>query len=117
LSLKFRNNRVAIVATLFLFILHLTKISTPVEWTWVEVLSWDKLVHVLLFFSWMMIVLSSPISIRLAKLYWAFVGLGFGLILESAQALLTTYRSGEWWDVLADSVGIAIAFLVIQKRT
>jgi len=36
----------------------------------------------------------------------------FGGLMELAQAYLTTCRSGEWFDFLADSVGSAIAFLI-----
>lgn len=37
----------------------------------------------------------------------------WGGLMELGQAYLTTYRSGEWLDFFADSVGAALGTLVI----
>ena len=42
-----------------------------------------------------------------------------GGLLELAQAYLTTYRSGDWMDFLANTVGVLIGTalgLLVQKR-
>lgn len=44
----------------------------------------------------------------------------WGGLMELAQAYLTTYRSGDWWDFVANCIGVAIAVaiggLALQKR-
>jgi VanZ family protein len=45
--------------------------------------------------------------------------IGFGIIIEYLQLFLTDYRSFDWWDALANSVGAIIGLLIfslIQKR-
>ena len=32
--------------------------------------------------------------------------------MELAQAYLTTYRSGDWWDFVANSIGVLIAVVI-----
>ena len=40
--------------------------------------------------------------------------------MELAQAYLTTYRSGDWWDFVANSIGVVIGvvlgLMLSQKR-
>lgn len=78
----------------------------------------DKLKHVAAYFvltySWLLAVenKSSPFKSR----YWVvlFVFL-FGLLLEILQAFFTGYRTGEVFDLLANSIGIVFAFLFFDK--
>ncbi|MEE2770672.1 MAG: VanZ family protein [Bacteroidota bacterium] len=49
-----------------------------------------------------------------SNLLW--VGLGcvlFGMLIEVLQGTMTSYRTPDWWDVLANSTGIAIAALFL----
>jgi len=39
-----------------------------------------------------------------------FYPAALGGVLELVQAYLTTYRSGDWLDFVADCVGVALAF-------
>ena len=36
----------------------------------------------------------------------------WGGLMELAQAYLTTYRSGDWWDFVANSIGVLIAVVI-----
>ncbi len=36
----------------------------------------------------------------------------WGGLMELAQAYLTTYRSGDWWDFVANCIGVAIAVVI-----
>lgn len=45
-------------------------------------------------------------TVLLATLYPALLG----GVLELVQAYLTTYRSGDWLDFVADCIGVALAF-------
>ncbi len=46
--------------------------------------------------------------------------IAWGGLMELAQAYLTTYRSGDWWDFVANCIGVAIAVVIgtlaLQKR-
>ncbi len=37
----------------------------------------------------------------------------YGILMEILQALLTTYRSSEWYDVIANTSGTIFAVLLI----
>ena len=45
-----------------------------------------------------------------------FLGLFiYGIIIEILQTTLTTYRTGSFYDVLANSIGILIALISFEK--
>jgi VanZ family protein len=77
-------------------------------------LGWDKLNHAgaiavvtgLAFFSFS--------SRRSAALIAFIYGTSIGLLIEILQATLTTSRTAEWGDVLADLVGAGCAWVVIR---
>lgn len=41
----------------------------------------------------------------------------YGVLIELAQHYLTTSRVGDPWDVVADSTGLLIAWLIIRQRS
>lgn len=47
-----------------------------------------------------------------ANLWWvAFACFVFGLLIEVLQGTLTTYRTPDWWDILANTTGVTLAVL------
>ncbi len=47
-----------------------------------------------------------------ANLLWvAFASFVFGMLIEVLQGTLTSYRTPDWWDVLANSTGVVLAVL------
>ncbi len=38
----------------------------------------------------------------------------YGGLMELLQLLITSYRSGDWWDMLANSCGIFTAFFFVK---
>lgn len=79
----------------------------------------DKIVHFLMFFPF-------PILVYFAfdyygqKRHWKFLGVAFTLLAGEAIALgtelgqgLTTYRNKDPWDLLADSIALVVASLVV----
>ena len=38
----------------------------------------------------------------------------FGIIIEYLQLFLTSYRSFDWWDVLANTIGVIMGFLLFM---
>lgn len=69
---------------------------------------WDKLGHALVFAALALTGLMAGIAARrLAVLLF-----GYAVLTEILQALLPIQRDGDWHDVLADSIGLAVALLV-----
>ena len=102
----------ALIAYLSLVNLRIPKVS------FLSFSGMDKLEHIAAYFvltySWLLAVenKSSPFKSR----YWVvlFVFL-FGLLLEILQAFFTGYRTGELFDLLANSIGSVFAFLFFDK--
>ena len=47
-----------------------------------------------------------------SNLLWvAFASFLFGMLIEVLQGTLTSYRTPDWWDVLANSTGVVLAVL------
>ena len=47
-----------------------------------------------------------------SNLLWvAFASFIFGMLIEVLQGTLTSYRTPDWWDVLANSTGVVLAVL------
>jgi VanZ family protein len=54
------------------------------------------------------------------NLWWiAFACFLFGMLIEVLQGTLTSYRTPDWWDVLANStgVGLAVLFFMVMAPT
>lgn len=74
----------------------------------------DKIGHLCAYFA--LAVLGSAVVTedKLPRvMIWAIV---LGLFIEGAQMLFTRTRSGEWADVLANSGGVAAAWLLVRGR-
>ena len=89
-------------ATVGVAVLALVPASTPLPST-----GWDKSNHALAFFT--LALLGSVCWPRSAVRVWIALVI-YGGAIEIAQALTPT-RDGEWLDLVADSIGIALAAL------
>lgn len=49
------------------------------------------------------------------KVYIIVALIIFGIIIEALQFSLTTYRTFDWWDALANSLGIFLAYFIFFK--
>ena len=82
----------------------------------VNVLGKDKTVHFLFYF-----VLTLTWNFALKKKYknWAlkyiivFVVIGYGIVIEVLQEVLTKTRQADLYDVIANSAGTLVALIVI----
>jgi VanZ family protein len=76
---------------------------------------WDKLQHALCFSTLTLVGLFGYMH----QLKQVCIGLClYGALIELMQAYLTTTRHGDWFDWLADTIGIVIGFglfLLIRK--
>lgn len=100
------------IAGLVLLLLVLVVTMMPAVWTWPQrrqfvawLVDFDKWLHAITF-----AVLALWFSGQYRReSYWR-VGLGlvfFGVFIEVCQRMVT-YRSSEWYDILADVVGILV---------
>ncbi len=87
--------------------------SFPKTW----LLTWDKLIHLVEYFIFGILAMKSmnKLSSKMLLVVIPF-GLAFGILDEYLQSFISgRYSSG--WDVLADTIGVAIgALLVLGNR-
>lgn len=76
----------------------------------------DKLVHTGMFFVFCALIYNGILvqfKGRPSKWIPVFIvsilGILFGLLTEALQYYIFTYRSGDWWDLFADCVGIGMS--------
>ncbi len=105
---------IALVLSIFILIVSLIPINSKLL---DEVKYSDKVVHVLFYLtlclSWLFYFRAKQ-KIK-QKFIIAFGIFVYGIIIEVLQSDFTTYRTGSLFDVLANTVGIAIGLLVFEK--
>lgn len=85
-----------------------------------EIANADKLYHTLAYFGlvllWFMYFFARKANDRFqlkSLLFVCLCALVFGIFIELLQLTLTTYRSWDYYDILANFCGILLAFLVL----
>ena len=105
------QNFISILLVLSIAVLHF--MNPPDIETFDSLIGIDKLVHFLMFFfltSWfVMIYKYSHKIILLSSIVF------FGLLLELMQMGFFIQRSFEWFDWIADSIGVIVGFFTISK--
>ena len=100
----------AIGITLGIIGLSLLKVPS----TGINVKNIDKAYHSLAYFtlaiSWLFTFYKKPNK----KYVIVVICILFGIIIEVLQMYLTTYRTGEYLDVLANSIGVLIALIIFN---
>ena len=106
----------AIIATLIVAILSLTAI--PKINLGLEIKSGDKFLHVLAYFTlstvWLL-ALRNKLGDLPSRLLLIFSLVFYGIVLEVLQGGITNYRTGDFFDVIANTIGILLAVLLIKK--
>lgn len=105
---------IAIGLTAFIAYLSLdsfSEINMPID-------NFDKVFHSLAYFflalSWFFAVQKSH-SIFKYRIVVAFLVIIFGIIIEVLQSSLTTYRTADYYDIMANSFGILIAMVLFNR--
>lgn len=105
---------IAIGLTAFIAYLSLdsfSEINMPID-------NIDKIFHSLAYFflalSWFFAVEKSH-SIFKYRIVVAFLVIIFGIIIEVLQSSLTTYRTADYYDIMANSFGILIAMVLFNR--
>lgn len=106
-----------VVYTLLVTYLSLAKLLVPEE---LHIEGSDKIGHFIAYFVfvciWMFFLFySSKVSKSFlgSVLFAVLLGVGYGILMEIAQATLTTYRSMDWKDALANTFGALLAALFV----
>ena len=106
----------AIIATLiiaYLSLSHIPKLNFGFK-----IKSSDKYLHALAYFFLSLIwyfALQNKIKKTSFKIYLVLTLFIYGTILEALQRGITNYRTGDFYDILANSVGILLATLLFNK--
>ncbi len=107
---------IAIIATLIIAILSLTAI--PKINLGLDIKSGDKFLHILAYFTlstvWFF-ALQKKMSNLYSRIALILSLVIYGIILEVLQGGLTNYRSGDFYDAIANTVGVLLAVLVINR--
>ncbi len=112
----------AILYTGIITWLSLAKVFIPIN---VRVEGSDKIGHLLAYFVfaivWFLFFFFSKRQSRkfTTSFIWAALfGFAYGILMEILQATLTSYRSPDWKDVIANTSGIVLAvfLLIILKN-
>jgi len=86
----------------------------------------DKMLHagayLFLAFLWKLYIVFQKTDFKryTSSLLWvAFACFIFGMLIEVLQGTLTSYRTPDWWDVLANSTGVVLAvlFFIVMAPT
>jgi VanZ family protein len=111
-SLKF----IGITYTLFITFLLLFPTTNIPEF---EVPAIDKLGHVTLFailvIIWLLFVLSKTKGGKLTSIWVVLIASFYGIIIEASQGLFFESRTADGWDIIANSAGILLGWLIFQK--
>jgi VanZ family protein len=85
---------------------------------WLELLSFDKLVHASIFFILGLLLLLSALSrsmSRQASVTLLFAGACYGVLLEVGQARFFSGRTMDVFDAIANTIGIFLSLLLYRR--
>ena len=107
---------IAIAATLFLAVLSLSAI--PKLNLGLNIKSGDKYLHFTAYFGLTLLwyfALKDRINKKMFKFFVPLTIIIYGIILEGLQSGLTTYRTGDVYDAIANASGVIVAVLVFKR--
>ena len=111
-SLKF----IGITYTLFITFLLLFPTTNILK---IEVPAIDKLGHVTLFailvVIWLLFILSKTEDAKITSIWVVLLAFFYGIIIEVLQGLFFVSRTADGWDIIANSAGILLGWLIFQK--
>lgn len=108
----------ALIWALIIFILCATPGQYIPSANWLELLSFDKWVHASIFFILTALVLLNSVKYNFSRkmmFIWFSACIAYGALLEFMQATCFSNRSADWKDIIANSFGCVMAFLLIKR--
>lgn len=95
---------------IYLSLVHISS-TTTVKATFIP--HFDKLAHIFIYMIFSLLLLFENRKSR--KTYLPLlIAVFFGVLMEILQHLLTTYRSMEIYDMLANTLGVILGMLIIR---
>ena len=107
-----RDNLIVIAILITVGILCLSLIKMPN--TNIKVAHIDKLYHSFAYFVLTITWLFAFYKRQEKKLVIIISCIIFGIIIEILQSTLTVYRTGDYYDILANSLGVLLALLIFN---
>ena len=108
----------SLVWALFIFALCATPGQYIPSVSWLELLSFDKLVHLGVFFvlcTLLFLIAEKRRQGTLQKFFYFFTAVAYGMWLELMQAKVFTNRSADWNDVIANSAGCVLTVVLFNR--
>lgn len=98
--------------------------STPGKYVptahWLDLLSFDKLVHASIFFVlaslWLLHLANKSADGRPRQLLVCLACVAYGGLLEILQANVFSQRSGDWFDFIANTFGCLMALWFFNRK-
>lgn len=106
----------AILATIVIAIASLT--SVPKISLGLNIKSSDKYLHFIAYFGLAFIwyfAVKDRLKKKVYKIFVPFLLILYGIILEGLQGGLTTYRTADIYDAVANAAGIIVAFFIFGQ--
>jgi len=104
---------IAIVLSLLILVGSLTSLQVNVV---KNVSNSDKLMHIIAYgvlnISWLLTFKERNINNR--KLLISTVVLCYGIIIEVLQGMVTNYRQADFYDILANFIGISLSIIIFN---
>ncbi len=114
-----KSTLLALSWTLIIFILCCTPGKFIPHSNWLELLSFDKLVHASMFFIltsfWNFVLIRNKKITSFYKLVILIGCISYGGLLEWMQSFYFSGRSGDWYDFIANTFGVLLAWFVFRK--
>lgn len=103
----------AIAVTLIILFLSLVKTNNfPAS----NITHGDKLGHLIAYsvlsFFWTTTQFVKRLKVKM--LYVLLAVISYGVVIEIMQAQLTSYRSGDFYDIMANSIGVLIGYIFFK---
>ena len=106
----------AVLATILIGVLSLS--AVPKLNIGLGIKSGDKYLHFIAYFGlgtlWYF-ALKDKIQKRLYNFFVPLALIFYGIILEGLQSGITTYRTGDIYDALANTVGVIVSLVVFKR--
>lgn len=107
---------IAIAATLFIGIISLS--AVPKMNLGLGIKSGDKYLHFTAYFGLTILwyfALKESVHKKMFKFFVPLAIILYGIILEGLQSGMTTYRTGDIYDAIANTAGVIVALLVFNQ--
>ena len=110
----------AILWTSIIFILCCTPGQYIPSTHWLELLSFDKFVHLGIFFVliilWFLALYQANKLTTSITFITVMLGITYGGVLEIMQATVFSNRSGDWFDFIANATGCILGWWLFSKN-